>query len=339
MEFTVPCDFKTETIDKFEVISKKYKGNKVAEVYGNLKNFISIGNGRGYLDDTNIDDIQELKQYVAYIKGKGVNFNYTINAACTENKELKYTGQKEIISRIDYLLDIGIKKFTVASMSLVSFLNHIYKNDIEITLSTIANVDSVHRAKNAERLGVKTIVLGEDETRNFPLIRNIRKSVDCNLEIVVNSMCIWNCIYRQSHYNSLSHCISDNQKESIYFPGQCYFFNRCNPVEEIKTPWIRPEDMVKYDEAGINIFKFIGREIANVADWEKMFEIYCKGDFDGNLLELLRGFSSQPEVYIDNKALDGYVNYFMEQPFRCKYICETGKCNYCDVYYKKAHRV
>lgn len=336
MNFTLPCDYKIETLDKLFCTSVKY-GNRVVEVYGNLPKFMPIGNGRGYIASN--EKLKVLEKYVRYAAGKGIEFNYTINASCTENLELISSGQKRIVDGMDRLISMGIKKYTVASIPLVKLLRYIYKDKIKITLSTIANVNSVNKAVQAEKLGVDAIVLGEDETRNIPLIKNIRKSVKCDIEIIVNSMCLWNCLYRQSHYNSLAHMKKEKQTETSFYPNQCYIVKRDNPVERIKSPWIRPEDLSKYNELGIDLFKIIGREISQTADWTRMLEIYCKGDYDGNLSELLYGFSEKGEIYLDNKSFEGFVDYFFNNEYKCFDICGTGKCNYCQEYYENAIRI
>lgn len=335
MNFTVPCDYKMDTIKKICSMSKKYKSN-IAEVYGNLPDFMPVGNGRGYIAYN--DKLEEFERYVKYAKELGVKFNYTINAACTENQELTYLGQKKIIERMDYLIDIGIEKYTVASISLLQLLHHVYKDKIDITLSTISNVNSVNRAIQAEKIGASVIVLGEDETRNIDLIKNIKKNVKCKLEIIVNSMCLWNCIYRQNHYNSLSHIKNENQTECSFYPNQCYMIKLKNPVERIKSPWIRPEDIHKYEELGIDLFKIIGREINQKADWVRMIEAYCQKKYNGNLIELLYAFSEKPDVYLENKSLDGFVDYFFNNEYKCSNICCTGKCDYCIKFYEKVKR-
>lgn len=337
MNFTIPSDYNVKTIEKLLEISKKYKNRNIYEVYGNLNGISPISSGRGYLESSNIG-IDTLKEYVSFLNEKNIYMNYTINASCTNNIELEPTGQKEIIKIMDLLMKMGVTKYTVASTSLAQFLKYIYKDDINITLSTIANIDSVRRAKFAQTIGVDTIVLGEDETRNFSLIEQIHKEVKCKMEIIVNSMCLWNCIYRQSHYNCLAHCSNSKSSKVTFFTNQCSMINKCNMEESIKTPWIRPEDMALYEDKGVDLFKFIGREIVKEADWAKMFEIYCLGEYDGNLLELLNAFSGTSELYIDNKSLDGFINYFVNNQFRCKEICGTDRCSYCKFYFEKAKR-
>lgn len=338
MNFTMPCDFKISTIDELIMISNKYENRNLIEVYGNIYGYFPINSGRGFLGNSKYcSDLKSLAKYIRYINKYNIQFNYTINASCTENMELIQEYQKEIIKCMDKLIEIGIKKFTVASMSLLGLLRYIYKDKILITLSTISDVNSVKRAIEAEKLGVNTIVLSEDSTRNIPLIRNIRKAIDCNIEIIVNSMCLWNCIYRQSHYNSLAHMKIDYQTKTAFFPNQCYLIKKNNPIEWIKSPWIRPEDIYKYEALGVNLFKFIGREIKDIANWPKLYEIYCKGYYNGNLLELLYAFSEKPSEYINNTLLNGFVDYFFEHNFHCYDVCGLENCKYCKEYCDKSY--
>lgn len=99
---------------------------------------------------------------------------------------------------------------------------------------------------------------------------------------------------------------------------------------------IRPEDIGKYDELGIDLFKFIGREIADVADWEKILKAYCNESYDGNLLDLVHGFVGESQLYIDNKSLEGYIEHFFKSPFECYKLCGTGECVYCSRYLQRA---
>ena len=48
-----------------------------------------------------------------------------------------------------------------------------------------------------------------------------------------------------------------------------------------------------------------------------MLQYYCMRQYEGNLLELIYGFSKSEKyrVYIDNKMLDGYIHKFKEKRF------------------------
>lgn len=340
MEFAFPSDFKQNTIDKMLDITSKYSDKVVGEVYGNILSEEMIGNGRGYLENT-CDSFDRFVEYVQYLNSKNIKFNYTLNASCLSNFDIENKSRLKIIKYIDKLISIGVRSFTISSLPLVQLLKYIYGTDVSITLSTIANINSVHRAIEAERLGVSVLVIGEDETRNIPLLKEIRQAVKCKLEIIVNSMCIWNCIYRQSHYNALAHMTAQNQDALAYFPNQCYKEKKRNPVEYIKMPWIRPEDLKYYVGMGIDIFKIIGRELLDKAKWDKMLEVYCKEKYSGNLLDLNYGFVKKIETYIDNKALNGFGSYFFEKrTFDC-YNCGNtlNKCIHCKYYFEKSYMI
>jgi collagenase-like PrtC family protease len=106
-----------------------------------------------------------------------------------------------------------------------------------------------------------------------------------------------------------------------------------HPVEILKMPWIRPENIKEYIRAGIDWFKISGREFKNIADFIKVVEIYNEGSFDGNLMELLHCFaeSNFSQVFdIPNKNLDKFARRFFEETSTCTTKdCDT--CNYCNI--------
>ncbi len=57
-------------------------------------------------------------------------------------------------------------------------------------------------------------------------------------------------------------------------------------------------------------------------------EAYSKRHYDGNLMLLFNPYVKEDDKaipYLDNKALDGFLNYFIEN--KCADNCE--KCKYC----------
>lgn len=122
-----------------------------------------------------------------------------------------------------------------------------------------------------------------------------------------------------------------------YYTYSCSYIKNSSVEEYLKMPWIRPEDIKIYEEIGVDYFKIIGRERVQKMDLLKMLQYYCMRQYEGNLLELIYGFSKSEKyrVYIDNKMLDGYIHKFKEKDF-CEGMCEYKNCTYCKEYTKKA---
>jgi len=114
-----------------------------------------------------------------------------------------------------------------------------------------------------------------------------------------------------------------------------------------------------YEETGINWLKLVGREMDS-AKIHLIFNAYRKRRYDGNLLDLLpntkkrlfsykkiktifkyflrpehinpfillqaRNVFKEEGVYIDNRGLDGFLDYFWEG--KCNFMCGR-QCSYC----------
>lgn len=113
-----------------------------------------------------------------------------------------------------------------------------------------------------------------------------------------------------------------------------------NLSEIIKSPWIRPEDIHIYQDLGIDYIKISGRSRPE-QDILRTIQAYMSMDFDGNLADLIgirpagKIFSELPgkelpkfDIDIDNKKLDGFIDYFQDN-YPCKTDCQID-CNYCN---------
>jgi collagenase-like PrtC family protease len=336
MRFCIPADFSHDTVEKIGQLHIVYSEHAVEEVYGNITPTPILGSGRGWRQDNlSLNNFRTLEDYIKKLNEYNILFNYTINSSCTANMELDPLGLKKILKFVDMLREIGTKRLTVASPVLIGILARQFK-DMEVTASVISYTNTTKRALEMKRMGVKTIALDEDMTRHFKAIEMIHQYADVDLEIIVNSMCHYNCLFRANHYNALAHNKDATQETYLdYYTDKCLLYRKDNLEEYIKIPWIRPEDIKYYEALGVKLFKIIGREIIDQMDIIRMLICYFERKFDGNLLELIYGFSNKPTVYIDNKKLEGFIDKF-KNTYTCNLWCGTVKCNYCSHYAKKA---
>jgi hypothetical protein len=131
-----------------------------------------------------------------------------------------------------------------------------------------------------------------------------------------------------------------------------YPFFRCSlaklmdPSELIKARWVRPEDIGRYEELGIEYFKLAGRE--KTTDWLiRCADAYASREYKGNLLDIIalvfpdkKDFCSvlgeslssnivqPPPVYVDNAKLQNFLAFFDNEKIDCEADCGI-QCNYC----------
>lgn len=336
MFFSVPADFNIHTLEQLIALEKKYPSNKVREVFGNLSGS-KWPSGHGFLKSQSYaESIEVLKGYVTAAADFGIEFNYTFNASCLGNSDILHASLEEILEFVGELVSIGVNRITIASPALMIAVHKRYPS-LMITASAITHVDSVLKAKWLQELGVQTIVLDEDITRNIHRINSIATHTNMDVEIIVNSKCTFNCLYRNFHYNSVCHEFPVGDRAVFSYGGSCAAFRHNNPVELIKSLWIRPEDLEAYEKKGVTVFKIIGRERLSDIHLLKMVETYFSHSYDGNLVDLIFGFADTVKhIYIDNKKLDGFVDKFFNEDVDCLSQCTPDKCTHCYEYLKKA---
>jgi len=346
--------------------------DKVSEVYGKLAADF-VGGGRASFILPPISR-KKAATHIAKIHKQGFKFNYLLNAVCMGNRELERRGQQEIIRLIDWLVKVEVDSVTVS----VPFLFKLIKDNfpfLKINVSVQANINSVKEAMAWDELGADKITLSVlDVNRDFILLKKIRNAVRCQLQLIANLKCLAGCPFHRYHENLNSHASQSGHPLHGYMIDYCTI--RCNlirmssPLEYIKSGWIRPEDICHYEEVGINTLKIVGRQMQTEFIL-KIANVYAKGRYDGNLLDLLpthqksimvgksnvlsylrrlkfflrpqfvnifrlqkvRKLFDEEGVYINNRALDGFLNYFMEG--KCNFAC-GAHCSYCNDVFSKS---
>ena len=203
-------------------------------------------------------------------------------------------------------------------------------------------------------MGADSIILDSNVNRDFKLLRAIREAVGCELGVLTNSLCLYQCPYEYYHNNTLAHATQNHNPLNGFYMDYCVLscaLSRLSDTSQfIKSRWIRPEDIHIYQGIGVDFFKIGGR--AMPTEWIiNATSAYSSLHYQGNLYDVLidltpkirdekaalsdtqvTTFALPSNIYIDNQALGGFIDFFEKQD------CLSG-CAHCDYCQKVADKV
>lgn len=363
IKYDVGTNFDPQLID---VINTYNQDKKFVSVFGKFRSDL-VGGGRAsmILPDPNL---KELKTYIEKCKKHEIKFNYLLNPICMANKELMRSFHKKFLRFVQKLIDIGVDGITLNSPYLCELIKKRFPG-LSITTGVWTDVYSVRQVKWWEDLGANNITLKREASRNFKLLEQLflyAKKSGTGLRIFPNSICLRNCPFSINHATGSSHAsVRGNDSFNLYLD---YNFISCNtrrissPTRFISSNWIRPEDIVYYEElckkTGYNhlTMKLLDRT-KTTAYLERVIKAYAQRKYNGNLLDILnyadinhnqkihRGrmyfqaikgrynikslkkfisFFQLPKIYIDNNKLNGFFKKFVMK-FNCdEMICDDS---------------
>ena len=341
------------------------QGTSVDALFGKLP-FDIVGGARpGFvLPQIGRPDIE------AYIKAcheRGFEFSYLLNAPCLGNLEYSKKGYAQLIDLLEWIDHSGADAVTVGLPYLIELVRTRFPR-LKIKVSTTARVNTVRKALQYEDMGVEEIIVDEHINREFKTLEAIRKTVKCNLELIVNNICLWQCPYNYEHVNHDGHASRSGEEDHacyLQYPGYlCLYRKLTDPVELLKSPWIRPEDIHHYEAIGYEHFKITERFKRTPLLLENV-KIYENRRYDGNILDLFtlprKGaftpihmeYFIQPKhvnimkiselekvfdlevrelIQLDNKKLEGFIEHFKDK--NCNEI-SCSNCRYCETFFEK----
>lgn len=349
-----------------DLIPKLGRHPEVVELYGKLTSDF-FGGGRHSFQVPQVSK-RKLAFNIKKAHEYGFEFNYLLNTSCLNNMEWSISGQRKMRMFVDWLVSLDIDAVTVAIPYLLEWAKKRYP-ELRVYVSDLAYVNSIQRAKYWEDLGADRITLfNVDVNRNFYLLQLIRKNVKCDLKLILNINCMYGCPFYMSHANLSAH---SSQSQHIsrgfvidYCRMRCRYQQIMEPVDFIRSSWIRPEDVRYYEDIGIDYFKIIDRAMTT-EDILFIVEAYTKRDYKGNLIDLfpepsrsimfkksilaqlkyfLRPFTVNVfrlkkfrkllmnAVYINNKELDGFIEKIRDID------CDRRACRDCRYCYDMAQK-
>jgi len=149
---------------------------------------------------------------------------------------------------------------------------------------------------------------------------------------MVNEGCLFKCPFRKFHFNYISHKSSKpgadgTRGEDNVFSLNCIQVTKSDPAQLLKSGWIRPEDLERY-EGITTFFKLVGRT-SSKSMIRRSLEAYMRQAWEGDLLELMAGnlysYGMSYLMHLDNRGLD--VAGFFEKVTTCDRECID--CDFC----------
>jgi len=339
---------------------ERLKGTSVESLYGQMWND-PLGGGRMAMFIPKVGK-KEVTSFISEARKKGLSFNYLINATCFDNLEFTKKGYKKIMKHLEWISTTGTDMVTVTLPFLLEMIRKEFPQ-LKVCVSSFARVQNVHLAKYWEEIGADKIILPEAIGRDFQILRLIRESVDCELELIANHCCLFQCPLDLHHRNMVSHGSQEDHPCGGFAPDYCKLacqrLKILRPAELIKARWIRPEDVPDYEAIGIDCLKLVER-FRGTESLIQIVNAYEKKSYPGNLVKLLtlpqqgafltpdleviqRTDLIEPEkmeevmavlrepfaekVTIDNSKLNGFLDYFKK--IDCFHM-DCDRCGYCE---------
>ena len=352
--YKIGTNFSNEFLNYAIKVNNAFNDSCIEEMYGAIREH-SQWSARPAFRLPEVDK-GELELYVDKLRKNNIDLNYTLNTNYFGNRHDIFLNEKKLKKEVQYLNSIGVFKFTVTLPLVAEFIKEVNEKNL-IEVSTIAHIDTVSQLEIwNEEIGIYRVCVNLMHNRNINFLKNISKLAEkrkFDIELMVNEfcgsttksekkICATHCIYRDFCYQL--HSIGYSYEE--YIGTSMYPMNRCmagrnGDVEWIKMNYIRPEDIRKYREIGINHFKITGR--TGTSQYLKgVINAYLEQKYEGNLLELWHHLEKitndkyNPEKYIENKKLDGFIDFWFDNPtHRCSDEVCAETCSYCDEFYKK----
>jgi collagenase-like PrtC family protease len=344
------------------------KGTSVDALFGKLPYDIVGGARPGFVLPQ--VDRTVIEQYIHACHERGLEFSYLLNAPCLGNLQYSKKGYGQLIELLDWIDQSGADAVTIGMPYLINLVRERFPR-LKVKVSTTARVNTVRKALQYEDMGVEEIIIDEHINREFKTLEAIKKAVRCNLELILNNICLWQCPYNYEHVNHDGHSSREGEDDYCYlqYPGYlCLYRKLTDPVELLKSPWIRPEDVSSYENLGYDSFKITERFKRTPVLLEHV-RAYENRRYDGNLLDLFtlprKGaftpihleYFIKPEhvnimkvselgdvfdlevrelIQIDNNKLNGFLEHFKKKD--CNQT-SCAQCRYCDRVFDKVAKV
>jgi len=236
----------------------------------------------------------------------------------------------------------GVNSITISDPCIISFIRRAYP-ELKLQSSVFAGIDNVYRAKEAIKMGIQELCLDVTVNRNATELKKIaalkKTWPSVSIKLLANHGCYLGCVYGVRH---AEWPLFQDIKKEMHLAGKKYIlgnminskdcvYNPDRASDEIKRPFIRPEDINFYEREKLADYIKIVYRLDNSTTLKKKMIAYFEHSYDGNLFEITPSNKYGSSKYGCNNK--NFPDDFIEKITTCNMDCFS--CNYCEVVSKK----
>jgi collagenase-like PrtC family protease len=372
MRISLACNWKLDLLNLIENDLKVRKN--IYDLYG-THDMGFTGSGRPFFLMAKRGK-SEIETFIDRVHDLNLKFTWLWNGQCLGYYKFNSKEQIKARKELDWLDEMNVDFLTVSDPYLAEFAK-LYNPNLKLKVSVIAEVNSLTRALEWAKIigseGVLTLSIMLN--RNFPLLKEIKEKIDCDIELLTNDCCLNECPYRFFHYTECSHASQTHDHLEGYYNDwatiACQNQKCFNPEQVLMCKWIQPSDLDKYVELGIDYFKISGRRYSTKWIFNAL-KAYSEKESNRNLGEIFNAYSfvSDPLILAGNQfsefsarqekmgteadnqsimlsvpdfdallngnLLDTFIKNFPHEGTRCAENCGVT-CFYCNTFTEKAY--
>ncbi len=273
--FSVACNFD-------DALPAALEGLPVHDLFGAFDR-APIGHGRPRL----VTPPVSRRRFARTVRGcrrRGIGFQLLLNPVCLDGQEGAKGLERALRRTLSWAVDIGVTGVTVAHPWVLGLAREF---PLETRISVFVGISTIEQAKFWEHAGAHVVVLDTHAvSRDLRSIREIVESLRVEVELPVNIGCLLRCPIARNHAARLSHASRPGAQPIDLCYLWCREEKRRDPVQVVRSDFIRPEDLHRYEALGVHRFKIVDRTCSTEALVTRV-QAYDARRWDGDLLDLI----------------------------------------------------
>jgi collagenase-like PrtC family protease len=267
----------------------RLSGLPVREVFGSCDG-APVGHGRPHAVTPPVD-WRRLARHVRVCREAGLAFNLLLNPLCLGGREGSRRLERRLRAAMSRAVDMGVTGVTVSHPWLLELVSE-YR--FEVRVGVFVGITTVEQARYWSERGAHVLTLDTHVVcRDLEAIRTVVDAGLAEVELPVNIGCLLRCPLARTHAARLAHSSLPRAQPIDPCVVWCIQEKRRDPINLVRSDFIRPEDLHHYQALGVRRFKIVDRSCSTDALLTRV-RAYATRRWDGDLLELLGPAGSPP---------------------------------------------